>query len=256
MMEPAKTDAPPQLNVDFPLMRDIGKTTKAAVDAHLPVDVVVLTVKECEFLAYYMQLKNPYRCWFDDLGYVYFEDVEETGDQDDKTKVALLRIYEDSVGPGGSLISVKNAVRVLRPKAVIASGICSGLKPNETNLGDVVVSAKLSGQSTGMRSPVSKGFLNIIKHTADGWVPPLNNPETQEIKVHCNGEFLSGPKQLRTELGRVQVGNSHPQATALEAEGEGEFLFSCVIYRSGLDSHDCITLVRYQLKDEELFSLV
>ena len=238
MYEPATTDGttswkgtPPQLNVDVPSMKDIQTTTRLPADAHLPVDVVLLTVEECEFQACYMQLKNPYRCWFDRLGYVYFEDMDEAGDQVEKVKVALLKCYKGSGGPGGSLITIKNAVQVLRPKAVISSGICSGLKPDETNLGDVVVSAKLTEQSTGMRSYVSRGFLNIIKHAGVGWVPPLKNPESREIKVHCDGEFLSGPEQIRAEWRREQVSESHPHAIAIETEGEGELAFFCVIFR-------------------------
>ena len=228
MSEPANSwkDTPPQLNVDVPSMKDIQTTTRLPSDADHPVDVVLLTAEECEFQACYMLLKNPYRCWFDRLGYVYFEDVDEAGDQLEKVKVALLKCYKGSGGPGGSLVTIKNAVQVLKPKAVISSGICSGLKPDETNLGDVVVSAKLTEQSTGMRSYVSRGFLNIIKHAADGWVPPLKNPESREIKVHCDGEFLSGPEQIRAEWRREQVSESHPHAIAIETEGEGELAFN------------------------------
>ena len=214
----------PQLSVHLPSISDIHTTTKPSKDAHLPVDVLLLTVKNCEFLACYMELKNPYRCWFDGLGYVYFEDVDETGNQEEKVKVALMRCYKGSSGPGGSLISIKDAVPVLKPKAVISVGICSGLKPDESNLGDVVVSAKLSGKSTGMRSYVSRRFLNIIKHSAEGWHAPLKNSEAREIKVHCDGEFLSGPEQVRAEWRREQLTASHPQAAAIELEGEGELV--------------------------------
>ena len=217
--------APPQLCADLPSLQDVRTTTKPFKEAHLPVDVLLLTVKNCEFLACYMELKNPYRCWFDGLGYVYFEDVDETGNQEEKVKVALMRCYKGSSGPGGSLISIKDAIPVLRPKAVISVGICSGLKPDESNLGDVVVSAKLREQSTGMRSYVSKRFLHLIKHAADGWIPPLMNPESgPEINVHCDGEFLSGPEQVRAEWRREQLTASHPQAAAIESEGEGELV--------------------------------
>ena len=215
---------PPQLSVPLPLISNIDTTTKPPKDAHLPVDVLLLTVKDCEFLACYMQLKNPYRRWFDGLGFVYFEDVGETGNQEEKVKVALMRCYKGSCGYGGSLISIKNAVTKLRPKAVISAGICSGLKPDESNLGDVVVSAKLSGQSTGMGSYVSRRFLNIIKHSVEGWRAPLTNSEAREITVHCDGEFLSGPEQVRAEWRREQLTASYPQAAAVELEVEGELV--------------------------------
>ena len=51
---------------------------------------------------------------------MYFSDTSES---QEKVKVALLRCYKS--GPGGSLISVKNAATVLRPKAVVSVGACS-----------------------------------------------------------------------------------------------------------------------------------
>jgi len=237
-----KDGVPPQLNVDVPLTKEYVKVpTKRADEAHLPVDVLLLTVKDCAFLACYKQLNNPYRCWFDALGYVYFEDVDES--QEEKVKMALIQCYEGSTGPGASLISVKNASNVLHPKAVISVGTCSGLKPQETRLGDVVVSAKLTTyaskvvtskgeQSTGMRSYVSIRFLNVIKHAADGWGAPLMNRKARKVKVHCDGEFLSGPEEVNAEWQRTQLAKSHLQAIAIEMEGEGKVVFICTIFRS------------------------
>ena len=139
---------PPQLNERLPSMEDVETTTKRQDEAHLPVDFLLLTVKDCEFLACYMQLINPFRCWYDNIGYVYFENAGNS----QKVKVALIRSNEGSTGPGSSLITVKNAVPVLRPKAVISVGTCSSLNTEKAKLGDVVVSAKLKELSTGMRS--------------------------------------------------------------------------------------------------------
>ena len=227
---------PPQLSVDIPSIKDIKTTSK---QPHLPVDVLLLTVKDCEFLACYSQLENPYRYCFDNLGYVYFADVVES--QEEKVKVALMRCNEGSTGPGSSMITVKNAASVLRPKAVISVGTCSGLNADKTKLGDVVVSAKLTTyaskvvtndqeQSTGMRSYVSRRFLNIIKNCADGWQAPFKNPEDCEIKVHCHGEFLSGPELVSAEWRRKELVKLHPLAFALEMEGEGEFVIFYVCH--------------------------
>ena len=212
-------------------MADIKAITKPSKDADLPVDILLLTVTNCEFLACYSELKNPYRCWFDDLGYVYFSDVVESQVE---LKVALLRCYRNGIGPGGALVSVKNAASVLRPKAVISVGTCSGLNPAKSKLGDVVVSAKLATyaskvvtsnheQSTGMRSYVSKRFLNVIKNCTDGWQAPLKNPGAQQVQVYTDAEFLSGPEQVRAEWRRDQLAETNPQAMAIENEGEGEF---------------------------------
>ena len=128
---------PPELNKIVPSLPNIQ--TKTRKHADLPVDVLLLTVENCEFLACYRELKKPYRCYFEDLGFVYFSDVSERREE---VKVALLIC--DKSGPGASLVSVKNAANKLRPKAVISVGACSGLHPKKCKLGDVVVSAKLA----------------------------------------------------------------------------------------------------------------
>ena len=229
----------PELNKVLPSLADINTITKPLRDGDLPVDVLLLTVKNCEFLACYSELKNPYRCYFDSLGYVYFSDVDRS---QEKVKVALLKGYENSAGPGGSLVSVMNAATVLKPKAVVSVGTCSSLHPEKCKLGDVVVSAKLATyaskvvinnqeHSTGMRNYVSKRFLNVIKNCADGWKAPLKNvaDAQQEVQVHTAAEFLSGPEQVISGQRRDQLAETNPQAIAMENEGEGKLtvVFVC-----------------------------
>ena len=225
-------------------MADIKAITKPPKDADLPVDILLLTVTNCEFLACYSELKNPYKCWFDGLGYVYFSDAGES--QEVGLKVALLRCYKNGIGPGGALVSVKNAAPVLRPKAVISVGTCSGLDPAKSKLGDVVVSAKLATytskvltsnqeQSTGIRSYVSKRFLDVIKNCADGWQAPLKDlAEAQQVQVYTDAEFLSGPEQVRADWRRDQLAETNPQAMAIENEGEGELTFYAASLRKSM----------------------
>ena len=219
---------PPQLAVGLPSIKDVTTTFK---QPDLPVDVLLVTVKNCEFLACYNELKDPFRYHFDGLGYVYFADV--VGSQPGQVKVALMKCYEGSTCPGGSLIAVKNAAPILPPKAVISVGACCGLNPDKTKLGDVVVSAKLTTyaskvvtsdqeQSAGMSSHVSRLFSKIISNCADGWQAPLKNPEDRQVNVHCNGEFLSGPEQIRAQWRRKELVDRHPLVAGVEMEGEGE----------------------------------
>ena len=218
---------PPQLAIGLPSIKDVKTTSK---QPDLPVDVLLVTVKEYEFLSCYNELKDPYRCYYQDVGYVYFDNVQS---HEENVKVALLRCSEGSIGPSSSLIAVKNAAPILQPKAVISVGICSGLNPDKTKLGDVVVSAKLTTyaskvvtsdqeQSAGMSSHVSRRFSKIIPNCADGWQAPLKNPEDRQIKVHCNGEFLSGPEEIRAQWRRKKLVDRHPLAAGVEMEGEGE----------------------------------
>lgn len=187
-------------------------------------------MKDCEFLACYSELKTPYRCYFDGLGCVDFSDVDRS---QEKVKVALLKCYGNSAGPGGSLVSIMKAVTVLKPKAVVSVGTCSSLHPEKCKLGDVVVSAKIATyapkvvisnreQSTGIRNCVSKRFLDVIKNCADGWQAPLKNlADAQRVHVHTAAEFLSGPEQVISGQRRDQLAETNPQAVAMENEGEG-----------------------------------
>ena len=225
---------PPQLLYGVSSSSGIQTTDK---EPKLPVDILLLTVENDEFLACYQQLKRPCRWWFDGLGYVYFEEEDES--QKEKVKIALWKCYGGSGHPCGSLISVKNAVTVLRPKAVISVGACSGLNPEKTKLGDVIVSSRSSTyasevvmsdqeQSTGWKTYVSKHFLNVIKNCADGWQAPLKNPEaSQAVEVHC-GEILSGLEKIEADCRRDQLAKCHLVATAVEMEGEGvcHFLYN------------------------------
>ena len=217
----------PQLTVGLPSIKDVTATLK---QPDLPVDVLLVTVKDCEFLSCYNELKDPYRYYYQNVGYVYFNNVQS---HEEKVKVALLRCNEGSIGPSSSLIAVKNAAPILQPKAVISVGTCSGLNPDKTKLGDVVVSAKLTTyaskvvtsdqeQSAGMSSHVSRRFSKIIPNCADGWQAPLKNPEDRQVKVHCDGEFLSGPEQIRAQGRRKELADHHPLAAGVEMEGEGE----------------------------------
>ena len=233
---------PPELNKALPSLADVDIDKK---NPDLPVDVLLLVVKDCEFLACYNELKNPYRWYFDGLGYVYFSDV---GESQEKVKVALLRCYENSSCPGGSLISVRNAATVLKPKAVISVGACSGLQPEKSKLGDVIVSAKLATyaskvvnnnqeHSTGMRSYVSKHFLDVIKNCADGWKAPLKNQadhsDAQQVPVNNTAEFLTGPEQITSAQRRDQLAETYHQAIAIENVGEGKLtdLFAACLYK-------------------------
>ena len=145
----------------------------------------------------------------------------------EEVKVALIKCYESDFGPGGALASVKTAATVLRPKAVISVGSCSGLNPAKSKLGDVVVSAKLATYSYSIRmgSYVSRRFLDVIKNCADGWQAPVKNPEAQQVQVYTAAEFLSVPEQVRAEWRCDQLAETNPQAVAIETEGEGELTF-------------------------------
>lgn len=206
---------PPPLSFNLPKSKDLPKKSRGLQDVELPIDILLLTVEDSEFLACYHYLVEPFKSYQRDIGPVYFGFIGNL-------KIALLKCSKGSAVPGGSLTVVKNAVRALRPKATVSVGACSGLNPLKTKLGDVIVSSKLTTLSH--KSPPSRDFNNLIKHVADGWNPPLIDPNFQEVKIHCNGEVLSRSVAVSKEF--IQ---QHPEAIAVEMEGEGEKL-SCTVH--------------------------
>ena len=224
-----KHDTPPLLSIEVPKMCDLPSKSEPWSDDWLPVDILLLTVEDCEFLACYAFMKNPSKSYRKDLGYVYLENMGESGGGW-PLKVALMKCSEGSSGPGGSLIVTKNAVTQLRPKVVYFVGCCESLKPETVSLGDVVISSKLSTRV--FTTPVGKDIGNLIQHSSDGWNPPLRIPNAREVNVHRDGEILSSVGPPSAKL--LCVSNSN--ATAVESGGEGwpYFRFKCDILFLGL----------------------
>ncbi|CAH3180201.1 unnamed protein product [Porites lobata] len=211
-------DVPPTLTLELPKKSDLSNTFKPWNEVRLPIDILLLTVKDCEFLACYTYLRNSFKSYHVNLGYVYFGNMGKSGDV--PLKVALMTCSEGSSAPHGSLITVKNVVVELRPKAVFYVGCCGGLNPEVTKLqlGDVVVSSKLTTES--FKTPVGRDILHLVRHADHGWIPPLKRPEDHKVQVCCDGEILSGINPVSAK----QQNLSHiTQATAFALGGEGLF---------------------------------
>ena len=224
---------PPELSITIPKTSDLSNTSKPWKDVELPTDILLLTVKDCEFLACYFFLRNPFRSYLKELGYIYFGQIG-AGDGA-KLKIALIKCSEGAFQPGGALIAVKTTVEVLRPKAVFCVGYCGALRRSKTKLGDVVVSAKLTTyadktitengvQPRGLSAPVGRDIAGLIRHAADGWRAPLKrNTEARdpEVNIHCDGEFLSGPEEIDSYWRREELVRLYPNALAVEMDGQG-----------------------------------
>ena len=209
--------SPPPLSIEVPKMSDLPKKSKPWSDVHLPVDILLLTVEDCEFLACYAFLENSFKSYHQNLGSVYFGIMGESGEE--ALKVALMRSFEGSSGPGGSQNVIKNAVMQLRPKAAFSVGSCQGINPEKTKLGDVVVSSKLSTEQ--FTTPVRRNIGNLILFSAGGWNPPLKDPVGEEtVQVHRDSDIFSG-SQFITKQRRM----SQSRVIAVEREGEGKIIY-------------------------------
>ena len=227
-MKMASRNHPPDVSQHVPTIRNLPQKSKPWVDLKLPVDFLFLTVKDCEFFSCLSYLSDYFKSYYQPLGYVYFGDIEEQN-------IALIKCDEGSSGPGGSIVVVKNAVGVLRPKAVFCVGFCGGLNYAKVKLGDVVVSARLTTyapikagedgiQARGLTVPLKKDLANLIKHAGYSWEPPLIDPEALDVTVHRDGVFLSSPEVIDNKKRCDELIKRFPQAIAVEMEGEGKGL--------------------------------
>ena len=214
--QPARDDVP-TLSIKLPEKSDLPNTLKPWNDVQLPVDILLMTVEDCEFLACYAYLRNSFKSYRKNLGYVYFGTMGESGGV--PLRVALMTCSEGSSAPGGSLVTVKNAVVELRPKAVFYIGNCVGLNPEVTKLqlGDVVISSKLL--TDAFTTPVGRDILHLVRHANDGWIPPLRSPEDHKVQVCCDGEILTGTDPISAKR---QCMSDSSKAVAFEKGGGGK----------------------------------
>ena len=207
---------PPPLSIKVLKIRDLPNKSNPWSHAQLPVDILLLTTEDCEFLACFAFLKNSFKTYYRDLGYVYFGTMGES--KEEALTVALMRCSEGSSGPGGTQIVIKKAVMRLRPKAAFSVGQCMGLNPELTKLGDVVVSSKLSTEQ--FTTPVRRNLGNLNLFSTEGWKPPLKDPVGEEtVQVHRDSEIFSGSQFINKQSRMSQT-----RVTAAEREGEGKIL--------------------------------
>ena len=210
---------PPPLSIEVPKMSDLPNKSNPWSDVQLPVDILLLTVEDCEFLACYYFLENSFKSYNQTLGFVYFGTMGESGEE--ALKVALMRCDQGSSGPGGSQNVIKNAVMKLRPKAAFLVGSCIGLNPDDTKLGDVMVSSKLSTEQ--FITPVRRNIGKLNLFSTEGWNPPLKDPVGREtVQVHRDSDIFSG-SQFITKQRRM----SQRRVIAVEREGEGKII--CIL---------------------------
>ena len=216
-------DDPPPLSITLKELGDLPKKLERWDKEYPPVDILLLTAEDCEFLACHHYLRDSFRSYEKSIGYVYFGEMGD--DEDGSLKVALLKGSKESFGPGGSQTTAKNAVTLLKPKLTILVGFCYSLNSRKAQPGDVVISSKLT--TDHYKLPVSRDVGHLIRNAAEGWKVPLENPEALKVKVRRNGEILSC-----SDLKWVkQQHQSHQGAIAVEMGGKGEnysHAYSCL----------------------------
>jgi nucleoside phosphorylase len=139
----------------------------------------------------------------------------------------LLRTQMGTLGPGGATLAVSEAISKLRPEAVIMVGIAFGLRPDEQQLGDILVSQQLMSyepQRVGMGAGgemlvTSRGDLATASPRLLNRFQDLDLDWT-EAKPHF-GLLLSGEKLVDHPYLLKQLRDMAPEAIGGEMEGAG-----------------------------------
>ncbi|XP_022808580.1 uncharacterized protein LOC111345557 isoform X1 [Stylophora pistillata] len=202
-----RIDNPPKMSLTVPKMCDIKVFMKRWSDVQLPIDILLSTVEECEFLSAFVYLQNPFQSYHEDLGHVYFGKIGQL-------TVALVKCGGETM-PVDSAIYSKNAIMKMRPKAVFLVGVCCSLNSTKARLGDVFITSKLATHSQrGMRALESKTSSLLIRHAGDGWMAPLHDPDDGVVRIHRDGVLLSVQDRNMCE----ELIQAHPDATAIEVQ--------------------------------------
>ena len=203
--QPSKPSPPPKLNIVLSKNSDIVKDpldwSSAEIKSQLPTDVLLITANDHEFIACYSYMKDVRKSYNEKLGYVYFGRFVYENNQ--YVKVALMKCNQ---GPGKAQTAVRNGAPFLEPKVILFVGICGTLRPDKAKLGDVVISYKLetygdkkvkadgTNQHRNIKMNVSRNMAQLILYAAQGWTPPLKDPNSLKVEVHRDAVMLSSPE--------------------------------------------------------------
>lgn len=137
-------------------------------------------------------------------------------------KVYMVRSQMGSGGPGASLQTISEAIKALKPDAVIMVGIAFGMHPNEQKMGDILVSTKIATYEAqriedddvfyrGDRVSSSIGLIKKLEEAHLNW---------KGVDVHF-GPMLSGEKLIKSKDFRDKLLRYEPEAAGGEMEGSG-----------------------------------
>ncbi|XP_046864243.1 5'-methylthioadenosine/S-adenosylhomocysteine nucleosidase-like isoform X3 [Xenia sp. Carnegie-2017] len=234
--------SPPKLNIKLPSFRNIGteRIDWSYFESELPTDLLLVTAVDCEFLSCYYYMENIKRTWYHGLG-----DVDFGNFGNGQVKVALVQCNQGAAGAGAALDVVKDAVNILKPKAVACVGCCGMVNPKKAKLGDVLISTKLATYASkkisadgeeewrGIQTNVSKNMGDLIRSADRGWDPPVEDERDKEsVTVHKHSVMLSGPELVNNLERRQTLLKKFPEAIALEMEGEGLYTAA---YSAGIE---------------------
>lgn len=188
--------------------------------AHSHADVLLVTTTQVEAKAV-LKLFSHYQSDF--RGDKTYFDLGMIAD----ASIFMVRSEMGAGGAGGSLLTVQQGIELLSPAAVVMVGIAFGLKPEEQEIGDILVSRQVVDYEP-QKIKSGQQSETIIFSRGDRWTAPprmidrFSNGELnwQGSAVHF-GPMLSGAKLVDHQGFRDQLAQRDPEAIGGDMEAAG-----------------------------------
>jgi nucleoside phosphorylase len=188
--------------------------------AHFHADVLLVTTTHVEAKAV-LNLFPHYQPYY--RGDKTYFDLGMIAD----ASIFMVRSEMGAGGAGGSLLTVQQGIETLSPAAVVMVGIAFGLKPEEQEIGDILVSRQVVDYET---QKIKSGLNSetIIYSRGDRWTaPPLMIDRFSNGKLNWQGSavyfgsMLSGAKLVDHQGFRDQLAQREPEAIGGDMEAAG-----------------------------------
>lgn len=197
------------MSLTVPKMSDIKVSIKNWSDVQFPIDILLLTVEEFEFLSSFANLKNPFVSHDQDVGNVYFGEIGQL-------RVALVNSHGNTT-PVDYAVSSKKAIIKIRPRVVFLVGVCGSLDAAKARRGDVLIILDKSS-STGIRALKSNRSSSLVRFVGEGLMALLQDPDDREVRIPRGDLLLCAQDRNMSE----ELIQSHPDAFAIEVRGKSE----------------------------------
>jgi nucleoside phosphorylase len=140
--------------------------------------------------------------------------------------VLMVRSRKGVAGPGGSLLTVRQAIQDINPQAIILCGTAFGLKPNEQKIGDILISEQVECYESqkvdenqgrlqlGDRVTASTNLLDLFQSADHTW---------KDCPTHF-GLIMSGEKLVNDPSFCEELLQISPKAIGGEMEAAGLYV--------------------------------
>ena len=129
------------------------------------IDILLVTVTEVEALAVLLEVENQLKEGHSQQKENH-EKICHIGNNIGSIKGARIFMVQSEMGaggPGGSTLTINEALRDLSPSAVIMLGIAFGIDETKQKIGDILVSRQLELYELQRVGTSSSGTLKIIR---------------------------------------------------------------------------------------------